>query len=111
VECAPRPHRTTVFFRPMANASTLHEYARIGATARIMELKAEIAELQRIFPDLGDVATARKSPGRSKTVASPALAKLMDPVPKRRRRKLSAAARKAISDAQKRRWAALKAKK
>jgi hypothetical protein len=95
----------------MANPSTLHEYARIGATARILELKAEIAEIQRIFPDLGHVATAHKNPGQLKAVASPALAKLMDPGPKRRRRKLSAAARKAISDAQKRRWAALKAKK
>jgi hypothetical protein len=95
----------------MANTSTLHEYARIGAIARILELKAEIAEIQRIFPDLGDAATAHKTPGRSKAVPSPALAKLMDSAPKRERRKLSAAARKAISDAQKRRWAALKAKK
>jgi hypothetical protein len=82
----------------------------MGATARIGELQAEIAAIHRIFPDLANSATAHKRPGRLRAVASPALAKLMDPVPKRRRRKLSAAARKAISDAQKRRWAALKAK-
>jgi hypothetical protein len=98
--------RIAVLFRPMTKASTLYEYARMGATARITELQAEIAHIRKLFPKLDGMAA--KSPGRSKASVSPALAKLMDPKPKRR--KLSAAARKAISDAQKRRWAALKAK-
>jgi hypothetical protein len=89
----------------MSNTSTIHEYARMGAASRIAELQAEIAELHKIFPNLEGTATTPKGPAQSK-----ALAKLMNPAPKRKR-KLSAAARKAISDAQKRRWAALKAQK
>jgi hypothetical protein len=94
----------------MSKTSTLHEYARMGATARITELQAEISEIERLFPDLE--GAAHKSPRRSKTTseALPAVAKLMGPAPTRKRRKLSAVARKAISDAQKKRWAALKAK-
>jgi hypothetical protein len=92
----------------MSKTSILHEYARMGATARIAELRAEIVEIEHMFPDLGGTATAHKSPGGSKAAALPALAKLMEP---KRKRKLSATARKAISDAQKKRWAALKAKK
>jgi len=86
----------------MSKTSTLQEYARVGAAARITELQAEIAEIEQMFPDLDGSAKGGKGPAQSK-----ALAKLMDPKPKR---KLSAAARKAISDAQKKRWAALKAK-
>jgi hypothetical protein len=95
----------------MSKTSTLHEYARMGATARIAELKAEIAEIQKILPDLDGAATTHKNRGRARAVPLSALAALMDPAPKPKRRKLSAAARKAISDAQKKRWAALKAKK
>lgn len=93
----------------MSKTSTLHEYARMGAKARIAELKAEIAGIQQMFPDVDGPAPARKRPGRP--AAPSALAKLMEPAaaPKRKRRKLSAAARKAISDAQKKRWAALRA--
>ena len=57
----------------MAKTSVLQEYARVGATARIGELQAEIAAIHRLFPDLED---AHKSHGRSKT----ALAALMDRV-------------------------------
>jgi hypothetical protein len=85
----------------MSKTSTLHEYARVGAAARITELRAEIASIHELFSDIGE---AHKSPGRSKG----ALAALMDPAPKR---KMSAAGRKAISEAQKKRWAALKAGK
>jgi hypothetical protein len=87
----------------MAKTSVLQEYARVGATARIGELQAEITAIHRIFPDLEEA----HKPGRSKT----ALAAPMDPEPKRKRRKMSAAGRKAISDAQKARWAKLKAGK
>jgi hypothetical protein len=67
--------------------SQLQEFARIGAAARIKELQAEIASIRRDFPAL-------TAPG----------------APKKRRRKMSAAARKKISEAQKKRWAAQKAK-
>ncbi len=73
-------------------------FARVGAQLRLEELRSEIAAILRTFPDLADVGARQAS--------SPARA------PKaRKRRKLSAAARKAISDAQKQRWAAQKAKK
>jgi hypothetical protein len=88
----------------MAKTSPLHEYARVGAAARLTELQAEIAQLERMYPNLN--GAARKSPERPN-----ATAKSTDASPKRKRPKLSAAARKAISDAQKKRWAALNAKK
>jgi hypothetical protein len=91
----------------MAKSTALHEYARIGATARIAELQAEIATIQELFPDLAE----RPHENLRRSKATSALAKLMDAAPERKRRKLSAAARKAISDAQKKRWAALKAQK
>ena len=74
-------------------------FARVGAQLRLEEVRSEIAALLRTFPDLARGAGARQT--------SPAAG-----APKaRKRRNLSAAARKAISDAQKKRWAAQKAKK
>jgi hypothetical protein len=69
--------------------SHILEMARKGAGHRHEELKAEIASLEKHFPHLG----------RSGNHAPP------------KRRKLSAAARKRISDAQKARWAKQKGKK
>ena len=74
-------------------------FARIGAQLRLEEVRSEIAAILRTFPDLARGAGAR--PASSAARAPKA----------RKRRKLSAAARKAISDAQKKRWAAQKAKK
>jgi hypothetical protein len=98
----------------MSKTLTLHEYARKGAAVRIVELRAEIVEIQQMFPDVGGTAGTRKRPGRRAGMppARSALAALVEPAaPKRKRRRLSAAARKAISDAQKKRWAAVKAGK
>jgi hypothetical protein len=60
----------------------------------------------RLLTDLGHQAerAARTKRGGRNSMYAPA------PQGKRKRRKLSAAARKAISDAQKKRWAALRAK-
>jgi hypothetical protein len=69
----------------------LHSLARLGAATRIKELEAEIAALRKAFPD----------PASRILIHQPPL----------KRRKMSAAARKKISEAQKRRWAAQKAKK
>jgi hypothetical protein len=70
------------------NTSTLHKLARAGAVARVAELHAELTEIQKMFPELvgyrGRLIKQRRT---------------------RKRRKMSAAARKAISDAQKARWA------
>lgn len=77
----------------------LKALARVGAQLRLEEVRLEIAAILRTFPELARGAGARKA-------ASPAKA-----AKARKRRKLSAAARKAISDAQKKRWAAQRAKK
>jgi hypothetical protein len=94
----------------MAKTSTLHEYARIGAAVRIKELQAEMAEIRRAFPGL-DGSPARRGPGRPKirrAAPAPEPEGARAEQPKRKRRKMSAAARKAIGDAQQRRWAKLK---
>jgi hypothetical protein len=99
----------------MSKTSTLHEYARIGAGTRLTELRAEMAAIHRLFPDLGGVTPARRRPKRPKAQAAASSSALTEaateePVsaPRLKRRKMSAAGRKAISDAQKKRWAALK---
>jgi hypothetical protein len=69
--------------------------ARVGAAARIAALEAEIALIRRTFPNLGGSAqAARRGPGRPAGTT-----------PKPRRRKMSAAGRKRISDMMKKRWA------
>lgn len=73
----------------------LQVLARHGASARIAELQAEIDSIRGAFPGAGGAKRGRK-PGRPAG---------------RKRRRLSKAARKAISDAQKKRWAAVKAAK
>jgi hypothetical protein len=78
------------------NQSELLRLAKVGAEARITELQAEIAAIYRQFPDL-------RSPARSNVATRPS-------APGRKRRKMSAAARKRIGDAQRKRWAALKAR-
>ena len=80
--------------------------ARKGAEHKYAELNAEIAALVKHFPHL----TGRKGGIASRGTA--ALSKggkavMAELVP--RKRKLSAKARKAISDAQKKRWAKQKA--
>ena len=61
----------------------------------------------KLLTDLGHQAERAARRGRP---AKAAMAFAPAPQSKRKRRKLSAAARKRISDAQKKRWAALKAK-
>jgi hypothetical protein len=78
------------------------ELARKGAQHRYEELKAELATLVKHFPHLG-------------SAVSPAIDSSSEPLaviaPNRKRRKMSKAARKKISDAQKARWAKQKAGK
>jgi hypothetical protein len=78
------------------------ELARRGAEHRYQDLKSELALLMRQFPHLR--AGSRGRPGSAgETVESPV---------RRRRRKMSAAARKAIGERMKKIWAARrKAKK
>ncbi len=77
---------------------TLNRLARLGAAARLAELRAEIAEILRDFPGLTAAGATRRRgrAGRKKA---------------RRRRKLSAEAREKIAAAQRARWAKVKAAK
>ena len=89
------------------------ELARRGAQHRYAELKTELDSLLRHFPDLETIGRKGRQVSRS---AATAIAKggraLMDTVtteaPKQKR-KMSAKARKAIGDAQRKRWAKQKA--
>ncbi len=75
------------------------ELAKKGATHRYQELKAEIASLVKAFPHL-----------RYGSAVSPAMPDAVEEPKVRRRRKMSRAARRKISDAQKARWAKQKGK-
>jgi hypothetical protein len=87
------------------HSSHILELARHGAQHRYAELKAEIATLTRHFPELARGAVKK---GR-KAVRNAVSAVESKPKP---RRKMSAAARKAVSQRMKKYWAARrKAKK
>jgi hypothetical protein len=86
----------------------LQELARLGAEVRLRELKQEVAALLARFPAL------RRTRGANPSVAplpSPRRAANAVPTRGRRRRKLSAAGRERIRQAQLKRWAAVKAGK
>ena len=79
----------------------LRRLARLGAEARLQELQREAEAIRAAFPGLrsrrvvpknGDIPTEQTS------------------APKRRRRRMSAAGRKRIAEAAKRRWAKWRAK-
>jgi hypothetical protein len=92
----------------MAKSSALLErYARMGAQTRLAELRAEIAEIERVFPDLA-------APRRTVSVGAPAntadgetVAPDQPVARKQRRRKpMTAAQRKAVGERMKKYWAA-----
>jgi hypothetical protein len=77
--------------------------AKAGAEARIRELQAELAEIERAFPDLRGRASRRlpvrrEQPSEEESGAS-------SPVRKRKRRGMSAAQRKAVGERMKKYWA------
>src|SRR2546427_12038852 len=86
--------------RAMPKYSIL-ELAKKGATHRYQELKAELAALVKVFPHLRYGSAV--SPAMPDAVEEPKLRR-------RKRSKMSAAARKKISEAQKARWAKVKGK-
>jgi hypothetical protein len=79
--------------------SQLHEFARVGAEARLKAISEEQQAILSAFPELGDGA----APGRR--AASPAAAAA------RKRRGMSAAQRKAVGQRMKRYWAKWRAQK
>jgi hypothetical protein len=90
----------------------LRRYAVVGAEQRLTELANEAAQIFRVFPELR--ARGRGLDAVRSTRASASSDGGPDgqqPTPRRRRRrsKMSAEARKRISDAQKARWAKQKA--
>jgi hypothetical protein len=86
--------------------SYILEMARKGAEHKYDELKAELAALVKHFPHLRGSRASRPFPP-----VAPAQAVLPAAAPRNDRRKLSAAARRKISVAQKARWAKQKATK
>jgi len=76
------------------NRVELQRLARLGAQARLDELRREEATIRRAFPDLF-------GRGRGRATASD-----MGSAAPRRRRGMSAAARKAVSVRMKKYWAA-----
>ena len=86
--------------------------ARHGAEHRYEELKAELASLLKHFPDLASVQCAGKQVSRSVGDAMVRSGKAVIAASAserpRKRRTMSAKARKAIGDAQRKRWAAKK---
>jgi hypothetical protein len=88
------------------HSSHILELARIGAEHRYQELKAEIAALRKYFPELA----------RGSRVKQPQIDMSSEPAamidrPRRKRRRMSAAARKAVSLRMRNYWAARRAGK
>ena len=85
------------------HSSNILELAARGARHKYDELQAEMSSLVRQFPNLRKSGSELMKRGRKAVAAAAAELK------PRKRRKLSAKARKAIGDAQRRRWAKVKA--
>lgn len=83
------------------NQDQLQKLARLGAKARLDELRQEEAAIRAAFPDLFRGRPGRKPGGAAKKATAGGRRR-------RRRGKLSAAGRAAIAAAQRRRWAAVK---
>ncbi len=78
----------------------LNRLARLGAQARLDELEAERRAILKAFPGIGGarkVAAGAEAPAAAKPARKP-----------RKKRNVSAAARKAASDRMKQYWAAKK---
>jgi hypothetical protein len=92
------------------HSSHILDMARKGAEHKYEELKAEMAALVKNFPHLtgrkGGMASV--APLASKGGKAARVPVAGEPAP-RQRRKMSAKARRAISEAQKKRWAKQKA--
>ena len=88
----------------------VRRWAVMGAEARLLQISEEAAAIYRAFPELrrgGGQAISGRGRGRGRGRAKAAAAAAVEggTAQPRKKRRLSAAARKRISDAQKRRWA------
>jgi hypothetical protein len=82
----------------------LRQWAVIGAEHRLLEIAEEAGNIFRAFPELRDRGFMAKDSGAA-GAGTPGRTKEAAPAEPRKRRKLSAAARKRIGDAQRKRWA------
>jgi hypothetical protein len=92
----------------------LHRLARLGAKARLEELKRELNAIHAAFPDLRDGRAGRPKTGdtaNGRNAAPNSKGAVEGVVAKRRRPKISREARQRIAAAQRRRWAEWRAKK
>ena len=94
-------------------ATDINQLARLGAIGRLQELEAERESILRMFPDLraNRGESAKRGRGRTPAAATAPPQPTAAAPARRGPRRMSAEARKRISDAQKKRWAAQKAKK
>jgi hypothetical protein len=74
----------------------LQRLARLGARARLEELRSEEAAIRRAFPDMFRTGASPSGATDETVAASPR---------RRRRSRMSAAARKAVSERMKKYWA------
>jgi hypothetical protein len=81
----------------------LRTWALAGAEQRLLQIAEETAAIRRMFPELQQRGYARKR--RADNIGA-----TDGPARKRRRKKMSAEARKRISDAQRARWAKQRAR-
>ena len=93
--------------------SNLRPYAVIGAEQRLLQIAEEARAIFKAFPELraANRGFGAQSEGESPFPLGPQTSRAGNGRKrqgKRRRRKMSAAARKRISEAQKARWAKLK---
>lgn len=100
---------------------TVLRFARAGAGLRLNELRSEVVGILKVFPDMEFPAIATASPATAATASTGALEEILDATVRKPRRKqrmsasapkrhMSRKARKAISEAQKARWAKQRAK-
>jgi hypothetical protein len=83
----------------VAKRVDIRKWAVLGAERRLSEIAEETAAIRRAFPELRRSGRAGRRPSADEDSAQPATPK------RRRRRTMSAEARKRISEAQKARWA------
>jgi hypothetical protein len=81
----------------------IRSYARLGAAHRIDQLREEIGRILRRFPDLEAPRKAAGSPFPPNELA--ALGGREIAAPRRRRRKMTAAQRKAVGERMRKYWA------
>src|SRR5690242_15255133 len=82
----------------MAKSATFQQYAQFGAAARLQEIQAELAEIERAFPGL-----SRRGPGRPRVIQTAASG---EATRRRSRKPMTAAQKKAVGIRMKAYWAA-----